>query len=66
MQDTKNKINKKIFVVIGFGLAYIFLGLSFIMNKIPFNTAQHIGVLLVIIMGAGLILWSIINRKKEL
>ncbi len=66
MKNTQDKIDKKIFVIIGFGLAYIFLGLSFLMNKIPFNTAQLIGVFLVLIMGAGFIIWAIFNKEKKL
>lgn len=65
MKDTKDKIDKKIFVVIGFGFAYIFIGLSFLIDKGPLNTAKLVAVFLLLFMGVGFVLWSILNKEKK-
>ena len=65
MKNTKNKIDKKHFSIIGFGLAYIIIGLLVIINN--FISYIHlVGGLLAIFMGLGFILWVLLNKDKKL
>lgn len=66
MKNTKEKIDKKIFVIIGFGFAYIFIGLSFMMDNVPLNNVKIVAGFLVLFTGTGFLLWSIFNAEKKL
>ena len=64
MKDTKDKIDKKIFVIIGIGLAYILIGLSFLMDNVPLNSTRLFAGFLVLFTGVGFLLWTVFNIKK--
>ena len=64
MKNTKNKIDKKNYVIIGFGFAYIYIGLSFMMDNVPFNNVKLVAGFLIIFTGVGILLWSLLNIKK--